>query len=377
MNILLIPDKFKESLSAKEVIIAVKKGLARYNESVNVIEILASDGGDGFIEAISQNNAIKLVEMPTVNSLGRQLNATFALDSKKKVAYIELAKTSGLSLLEPTERNVLETSTYGMGLQIKQALRIGVKKIFLGLGGSATNDAGMGLAVALGYQFLDINGSVLKPCGRNLIKIENIIKPTLIEEIDKVTFIAVNDVKNPLFGLNGAAQTYAPQKGASPSDVKLLENGLKNLSSKVKSQFNIDANQVAGAGAAGGTAYGLKVFFDAKFESGVNFILKQQADLSKVKPKEIDLIITGEGKLDQQTLYGKLVYGVAKWGNKRKIPIVAICGKNTLSYKSAKTLNLLKIIEISDATQSLDYNMKYAAKLVEKAIFEFISQYKP
>lgn len=376
MNILLIPDKFKESLSAKEVINAIKKGLARSKESINVIEILASDGGDGFIEAMVQKKSIKLVEMSTVDSLGRQLNATFALDSKKKVAYIELAKTSGLSLLEPTERNVLETSTYGMGLQIKQALKMGIKKLFLGLGGSATNDAGIGLAVALGYQFLDVNGSVLKPCGRNLIKIENIIKPSHIEKIDKVTFIAVNDVKNPLFGLNGAAQTYAPQKGASPSEVKLLESGLKNLSSKVKSQLNIDAALVAGAGAAGGTAYGLKVFFEAKFESGVDFILKQQTELSSIKPKDIDLIITGEGKLDQQTLYGKLVYGVSNWGTKRQIPVMAICGKNTLSYKSAKTLNLLKIIEISDATQSLDYNMKYAAELVEKAIFEYISQYK-
>jgi glycerate 2-kinase len=376
MNILLIPDKFKESLRAYEVIKAIKKGLSRSKIPIDYTEIIASDGGDGFIEAIAENKNVNLVNMMAFSPLGKLIPSIYAIDLKEKTAYIELAKASGLSLLLPKDRNVLKTSTFGTGMQIKAAVAKGATKIYIGLGGSATNDAGTGIAVALGYKFLDTNDKELDPCGENLIKIDSIIKP-VINDFNEVQFVAVNDVKNVLFGLNGAAQTYAPQKGASPSDVKLLDRGLKHLSEKVKAYLNLDLADISGAGAAGGAAYGLKAFFNAGFISGIDFILNRHTSLQYFKPEDIDFIITGEGKLDSQTLHGKLVYGVADWAKKHQIPVIAVCGINTLSNQSARALNLLQIIEISDSSKSLDYNMKNAAKLLEKALFEFFKHYKP
>jgi len=376
MNILLIPDKFKESLRAYEVIKAIKKGLSRSKIPIDYTEIIASDGGDGFIEAIAENKNVNLVSVISFNPLGKLIPSIYAIDLEEKAAYIELAKASGLSLLSPKDRHVLKTSTFGTGMQIKAAVARGVIKIYVGMGGSATNDGGIGIAVALGYKFLDINGKELAPCGENLIKIDSIIKP-VINDFKKVQFVAVNDVKNVLFGLNGAAQTYAPQKGASLSDVKLLDRGLKHLSTKVKAYLNIDVAHISGTGAAGGAAYGLKAFFNAEFISGIDFILNKHTSLQYFKPEDIDLIITGEGKLDSQTLHGKLVYGVSDWAKKHQIPVIAVCGENTLSNQSARALNLSQIIEISDSSKSLDYNMKNAAKLLEKAMFEFFKHYNP
>ncbi len=376
LNILIIPDKFKGSLTAKELIEALIKGITKANPNNRIESIVASDGGEGFLQAVSQFENLEFINVLSVNSIGKNINTTYAFNPTKKVAYIELAKASGLDLLSKNDYDVMKGSTFGTGLQINDAIKKGATKIFIGLGGSATNDGGIGIATALGYRFLDINGSKLNPCGKNLIKIDSIVKPAN-NGFENVQFVAVNDVRNPLFGLYGAAQTYAPQKGASPEDVKLLDSGLKHLSLKVKSQLKRDAVSIAGSGAAGGTAYGLKVFFDAKFISGIDFILNQNTYLHRVKQNKIDLIITGEGQLDQQTLHGKLVCGVANWAKKHQIPVIAICGKNILSNQSAVTLNLLKIIEISDSSKSLDHNLKHAAKLAEKAIFEFIKQYKP
>ncbi len=377
MNILLIPDKFKGSLTAKELIEALIKGINKVNPNNHIESVMASDGGEGFLQAVSQFENLDFIEMLSVNSIGQNINTCYAFDPIKKVAYIELAKSSGLDLLPKNDYNVMKGSTFGTGLQINNAIKKGAIKIFIGLGGSATNDGGIGMAAALGYRFLDTNGNELNPCGKNLIKIDSIIKP-IINDFENVQFVAVNDVRNPLFGLYGAAQTYAPQKGASSNEVKLLDSGLEHLSLKVKYQLRIDIAHMPGSGAAGGAAYGLRVFFDAEFISGIDFILNRNTYLRRVKQNAVDLIITGEGKIDQQTLHGKLVYGVANWAKKHQIPVIAICGKNTLSNQSsAAVLNLLKIIEISDSSKSLDYNLKHAAKLAEKAIFEFIKQYNP
>jgi len=228
----------------------------------------------------------------------------------------------------------------------------------------------------LGYKFLDAKNCELFPTGEKLSLISKIIPPK--DKLYKdVVFYAVNDVTNILFGKRGAAYVYAKQKGAIKKEILFLDSGLKHLNNVVKRFYGKDFSQIEGTGAAGGTAYGLKVFFDAKFISGADFILNQNTYLQSVKKNKIDLIITGEGKLDQQTLQGKLVCGVANWAKKYKIPVVAICGKNTLSNQSAEKLNLLKIIEISDKTKSIDYNMKHAEKLVKKAIFEFIKQHNP
>jgi len=376
MNILLIPDKFKGSLTVKELIKALKKGINKANLNNNVKPVLASDGGEGFLQAISQFENLEFIKITSVNSIGQNIETVYAFNTSKKIAYIELAKASGLDLLSKKDYDIMKGSTFGTGLQIKDALKKGAKKIYIGLGGSATNDAGIGIAAALGYKFVDIYGKELAPCGENLIKINSIVKPTN-NDFKNAQFVGVNDVKNVLFGKQGAAYVYAKQKGASDKDIAFLDDGLKHLNNKVIELKNQDFSQIEGAGAAGGTAYGLKAFLNAKFISGIDFILNQSTYLQGVKKNEIDLIITGEGCIDQQTLQGKLVCGVANWAQKQKIPVIAVCGKNILSNQSATALNLLKIIEISNSSKSFDYNMKYAAKLAENTIFEFIKQYNP
>ncbi len=369
MNILLIPDKFKSSLSAKEVIEALKKGILKFDSSIQVDEIIASDGGEGFLNAIKKNSNLQEIEMIAVDPLGNELTTVYGFDAKKKIAYIEMAKASGLELLKPEERNVLKTSTYGTGLQIKRAINTGATEIYIGLGGSATNDAGIGIASALGYLFLDKNNMELKPIGKNLLQISKIIPPTT-NKLMSIKFYAVNDVKNPLFGKNGAAMVYGKQKGGDNQSIQILDKGLQNLDRIIKNQFNIDVAHVKGSGAAGGTAYGLKVFFNADFISGIDFIL----DLNKVedllKNNKIDLIITGEGKIDNQTLQGKFISGISKLANKFQIPAIAFCGLNEL--KNIESLGLTAIIEIADNSKSLDYNMKNASELLQNAVLNYL-----
>jgi len=373
MNILLIPDKFKGSLSANEVITAIKKGIIEFDPSIQIHHIIASDGGDGFIDAIQENINIELIKVVSVDPLGRELLTTYGLDIENDTAYIELANASGLTLLTSTDRNVLKTSTYGTGLQIKHALNNGVRKIFIGLGGSATNDGGIGIAAALGYRFLDHNNIELKPIGENLQFISTIISPSK-KLIDQVKFYAVNDVKNPLFGENGAAYIYGAQKGGNKEAIELLDKGLQNLHHVVEDCLGLNMAGNPGTGAAGGTAFGLNVFFNADFIEGAEFILNKNREIEYLKNGDIDLIITGEGMIDDQTFHGKLVNGVANIGKKYKVPVMAICGKKQLLEKDNKCLNLVEIIEIADESKSLVYNMRNAAQLIQKNIFNYFKK---
>nr|WP_273567212.1 glycerate kinase [Maribacter sp. Hal144] len=212
MRILLIPDKFKGSLSAQGVIDALKKGIHAAIPTAEFFSVLASDGGDGFLNSIAANVLCENVFIDTVDPLGRKITSTYLLNKNDETAYIELAKASGLELLSLQERNAMVTSTYGTGLEIKDAIQKGATKIYVGLGGSATNDGGIGIANALGYDFQDESGVVLNPIGKNLSLIHAIKKNNQIFPAD-VSVFAVNDVDNPLFGKRGAAYTYGAQKG--------------------------------------------------------------------------------------------------------------------------------------------------------------------
>ena len=370
MNILLIPDKFKGSLSAQEVIESLKKGILDFKKSIRFHEVIASDGGDGFLDAIVEKDSIKIIDMISKDPLGRNLKSNYGFDFKNRIAYIELANTSGLSLLSKKERNVLKTSTYGTGIQIKHAIANGAKKIYIGLGGSATNDAGIGIASALGYQFLNNQKEVLAPIGEHLSEIISVLEPDT-KFYEQIHFYAVNDVKNPLFGENGAANVYAKQKGADNSAIELLDQGLRNLHRIIKNKLGIDAAFDAGSGAAGGAAYGLRVFLKARFIEGAEFMLKKNGIYKYLKKDSIDLIITGEGMIDDQTSYGKLVSGVSKIASNFNIPVIAICGKKNLLNITKENLGLTEVVEIADPTKSLEYNMENASQLIEKSIYKY------
>ncbi len=373
MKVLVLPDKFKGSLTAKEVVHHISKGVLQVFPGAQIHHALVSDGGDGFLEAISSYVSVKSITVDTVDPLGRPIAAPILFDDKNSTAYIELAKASGLVMLEDSERNPMKTSTYGSGLQFKQVMEMGAKTIYLGLGGSATNDGGIGMAKALGYQFLDASGEELEPIGENLSKIHRIIQA---EDWEGISFFAVNDVNNPLFGQDGAAHVYAEQKGASEAQIAMLDQGLRHLDGVVQARLQKHYATIPGAGAAGGAAYGLKTFCNATFLSGVEFILGLSGIHEILERERFDFIITGEGKIDNQTLQGKLISGVVALGKQFEIPVVGVCGKLALSANEQQRFPIDYMVEISEKDMPLSYNMQHAATLLEKGIIHFFTQHR-
>lgn len=374
MRVVLVPDKFKESLSAQEVSDAIAMGIRRCFPEVDILSFGASDGGDGFLEAIAAVRPIQGKQCKIQDPLGRPIIASYLWDQERGIAYVELAKTSGLALLEPNERNPLLTGTLGCGMLIKEAIAIGAKKVFVGLGGSATNDGGMGIAVALGYTFYDAQDQILKPIGESLSRISRIEKPKTRSFLEGVELYAVNDVTNPLWGPTGAAYTYAPQKGANNQQVQLLDLGLNHLDEQVSIHLGIRAGQLPGSGAAGGAAFGLRAFLGATFVAGSNFILEYSGLNSELKNRPADLIITGEGKIDDQTLQGKFIQGVLELGAKSGIPVGAVCGICTLAPKKLQAAGFEWVLEVSDHNKSLSWNLSNAANRIEKEVEAFFSE---
>jgi len=370
----LIPDKFKGSLSAHEVIASITRGVRKVHPQASINSIAASDGGDGFLDSILENVNCEVVKCDSVDPLGRAIETEYLYNNIDNSAFIELAKASGVALLKASEQDVMQSSTLGTGLLIKDAILKGAVSIYIGLGGSATNDAGLGIAQALGYYFLDDLANQITPVGSNLSKIKSIHKKRNAISLKGISFFAVNDVDNPLFGKDGAAYTYAKQKGASDKEIEELDCGLQDFSNLVRLQTNKNAAQFSGSGAAGGAAYGLKVFCDATFVSGIDFIL----EISKVKEllegNDFDYIITGEGKFDKQTLNGKLIKGVIDLGERYKLPVLAVCGQLDLEKEKLEKFKKLTVIEIKDASKPLKYTLKNAAALVEKTIQVFFEK---
>lgn len=372
MNVLLIPDSFKDCLPSDKVAAAMRDGVLSIFKDAKTFQIQASDGGEGFLNSVrSYIPSVIEQKSVTVDPLGRDLTTTYLLTADKKSAYIELANASGLELLTKLERSPLNTSTLGTGYQIKSAIDQGVETIYIGLGGSATNDAGIGIAQALGYQFYDAEGRKLAPVGKSLSRIAR-IEPPDVKSWSGVTLVAVNDVLNPLFGSTGAAYTYGPQKGATTQDVELLDQGLQNLDRMMhKYVINSDA-MLPGSGAAGGTAYGLKWFLGAEFVSGVSLILNMARFSEMIISNRIDLIFTGEGKIDSQTAFGKLIHGVVTESAPHGIPVMAVCGKLDLNAKGVKDIGLAAAAQLYDANQTPGYSYEHAYRLIKERTAELL-----
>jgi len=383
MHILLIPDSFKDSISATEIVQQLEQGFSELDAQISTESCIASDGGEGFLDFVKKYVDVTMIPVQTVDPLGRDMVAEYAFaktcpettSGAHKTAYIELAKASGLELLADAERNPLLTSTYGTGLQIKDAIKKGATEIYIGLGGSATNDGGTGIAHALGYEFLDERGSKFVPKGGNLIDIFHINKPASLE-LPKI--YAINDVDNVLTGTSGAAHIYGKQKGASPEEILLLDNGLSSLANVVSRVLKSNETNTPGSGAAGGSGYGLKTFCNASFIPGVTFLAKLSGIEKRLKEGQIDLIVTGEGSIDEQTLRGKLVKGVADLGNTYQIPVVAICGIDQLeSNASIEKLGLKKVFAVTDLASSKEdsfINATTYIKQLARLIFESSQQ---
>lgn len=372
MNFLLVPDKFKGSLSAKQVIDAISRSVYVTHPGANIYSVVASDGGEGFLESVRFYMDLESIEINTTDPLGRKIKTEYLLNRQTGEAYIELAKASGLELLKKEERNPLLTSTKGTGIQIKDAVLRGAKKIYIGLGGSATTDAGLGIAAAFDFLLLDELGNSLEPIGKNLSKISTIEPSNFLKEHKNLQIFAVNDVENPLFGPTGAAYVYSAQKGANKEEIIFLDKGLQNLQTIVKRDMGLDYAHLPGCGAAGGAAYGLKTFLNAKFISGTDFLFQLAAIEQLLESNPIDFIITGEGKIDEQTFSGKLIHGILEFGKAHSIPVIAICGTLELDKELCLAKGLHAVLEVRDPSKSLAFNMENAASLIEKSIVQYM-----
>lgn len=374
MKILVAPDKFKGSLSAQEVCDAIEKGIKKHDSTIEVIKHPLADGGEGTLEILQHYFPLKNVVLEVQNPLFKTIKASYFVS--KDTAYIEMSNASGLQLLEKKDQNCYYTSTIGTGQLIKDAISKGFKNINLFIGGSATNDAGIGMATALGYFFFDANGNQLSPIGKELINISKIDSNSLFFDLNKINFTVICDVKNPLFGENGAAYVYAAQKGASKKEIELLNKGLQNFSVQVQNHLNIDVNNIEGSGAAGGLGAGAVAFLNAKMQSGIEFVLEQTNFNNQIN-KGIDLIITGEGSVDKQTLQGKVVKGISDVSKKNNIPFYIVAGIVKDKDIIVEGLSPLGISSIMELGVSVDEAMKNASKHVNaiaNAIFRNIKK---
>ncbi|MGB5189296.1 glycerate kinase [Robiginitalea sp.] len=376
MRIALIPDKFKGSLTAAQVCDAMEAGIRLVYPGAEIRRFAASDGGDGFLEAVLAVRPMEVVQVPVTDPLGREVNASFLHDPKTGEAYIEMARASGMELLTPGERNPIRTDTRGTGQLILKAAQLGARHIFVGLGGSGTNDGGCGIASVFGYRFLDSNQKELPPVGGSLEGIARILPPANPVLPKSVRITAVYDVNNPLWGPQGAAQVYAAQKGASPQDIQRLDAGLQNLEERVREQLGVDAGHLPGAGAAGGTAFGLKCFLGADFTNGTDLVLRLNGFEQYLREPKTDYVFTGEGRIDTQTLNGKLIQGVLQLASARKCPVVAVCGQCDAPLEALSSMGFEAVLQVSDPHKSLAYAMEHAYELVSDSVQGFLRQKK-
>lgn len=348
MNILIACDSFKDGLPALEVCEAIAKGIQLANPAVQTQLLPLADGGEGTAEILTYHADGQWVQKKVQDPLFREITAYYGLSKDRKTAFIDMAQAAGLQLLLPAERNPLHTSTYGTGQLILAAMQQGVEKIILGIGGSATNDGGIGMARALGYVFKDKKGNILKGCGAELPEVSVIIPP----KVDFPTIEVLCDVTNPLYGPQGAAYTYGRQKGADELMLELLDQGLQNLASRVKEQLGVEGAEIAGAGAAGGMGYGAMTFLKASLHSGIGAVMHYAHFAEHIKAA--DLIITGEGKIDEQTRQGKLISGICQEAMVYNKPVIAFCGALLASPRLVREIGLSAAFSIQTHPTSLE-----------------------
>ncbi len=324
MTLTLAFDSFKGSLTSAEVADAFAEGVLSVLPTATIRKVSIADGGEGTAESLVNQLGGTWVHTKVCDPLGRPIIAQYGLINEGKTALIELAAAGGLTLLSPEERNPLLTTTYGTGQQIADALKRGARSLLIGIGGSATNDGGMGLLQALGFRFMDTEGNELYGRGDALEKVAYIDDANALPELKEADIRVACDVDNPLCGPNGAAHIFAPQKGANPEMVARLDSGLRHYAEVIKHFNGFDLNQLPGAGAAGGTGGGLAALLGAKLRRGIDLILQALRFDELIKGS--DLVVTGEGRIDRQTLMGKAPAGILRAASRQGIPTLALAG---------------------------------------------------
>lgn len=364
-KIVIAPDSFKESMSAKQTGLAIEHGFKTiFGDELKTDIIPMADGGEGTTEALVEALDAKTYTVKVHDPLFREITASYARSRDNRVAIIEMAAASGLDLIRTDERNPLITTTFGVGELIKDALDHNVTKIILGIGGSATNDGGSGMLNALGVKFLNSNNDEIELGGGALAHLTHIDASNLDYRLNDVTFEVACDVTNPLLGHNGATYIYGPQKGATEKMIPKLDAALTNYHDIIEKEYHISVKDIPGAGAAGGLGAGILTFFNASLSNGIDIVLKETQFLKRIK--DADLIITGEGKIDAQTIYGKTPIGVAKASKQFDLPVIAICGSLGKEYQVVYQHGIDSVFSIIESPSELPYLLKNGGQFLTR-----------
>ena len=369
-RILVIPDSFKDSISSNEFCDITKTAIQKINHACVVDCIPIGDGGEGSLDSFKLIKDYTFKTMLVKNPINELVKATYCINKKTKTGIIELAQASGIQLVPTELRKPTKTTSYGTGQLIENIISEGMKKIILFIGGSATNDVGIGMLDALGFSFRDYGNKKLAASVKNLNKIYKIEKSPIYDSIKKIKFIVACDVANPLIGPNGATQTFGKQKGASDKELRELEENVIHFSKIVIKKLGRDYTKHDGAGAAGGVGFAALSFLNAEFEGGFKLISKLLNLKDKIKKGNYDYIITGEGCIDEQTQYGKLLKHVADLGKKHSTPVIAFTGKlkKDLSHLNLPGLTIAN--QITPKNTNLTTAIKDTSKNLHKAINE-------
>lgn len=359
MHILIACDSFKDALAAKQVCAAIAKGLSKSRPTLQITQMPLSDGGEGLLDVLAEPLALHAIEIEACDPLGRPIACRYGLSHDGQTCVVEMAQASGLQHLTLSERNPSKTSTFGTGQLLKDAHMRGARHAILAIGGSATNDAGVGAATALGWGFLDDHGEQVPPDGGHLKDIARILpSPFPFEKMEVLC-----DVTNPLFGPKGAAWVYGRQKGGDDQMLSELDEGLKHIASLVFAQLGRDIAAIPGAGAAGGLGFGAMAFLGAKLRRGIEAVL-DITGFDKAA-QQVDLIITGEGHLDGQSAQGKLIQGLC--ARAKPVPVIALCGKLSASADEIKAIGLKAAYSINEEQRPLSEMLRSTAINLESA----------
>lgn len=354
LRVIVAPDSFKGSLSAIDVCSAIHEGVKNVFPDAEVVNLPLGDGGEGTLEICMSILEGRLLKTDVESPIGEKVNASYLLTGNG-VAIIESAEACGLNLVKDKVRSILNAQTTGVGELIVKAVSENVKKIIVFLGGSATNDGGLGMLHVLGYRFYDTDSNELTPIPENLNKINFISDSEVSPTLKEIEFTVCADVENPLLGENGCARVFAPQKGASEGQVEILEKGMENFAAKVKDFIGTDFSIHSGCGAAGGLGFAFKSFLGAEIKSGIDFILDMTAFDSMLD--DCTLVITGEGKVDNQSLMGKVLSGLLKRCLKKNVPLVALGGRVDTLYDLNKA-GVTAVFPVSGPGESLSALME-------------------
>ena len=368
MKVVIAPQSFKGSISALDAARAMEQGVKRVISDAETVLVPVADGGDGTLETLVEATGGDIRSAKVTGPIGEPVEAEWGALGDGESAMIEMARTSGLALLSLDERDPLRTTTYGLGEIIREALDAGFRSFIVGIGGSATNDGGAGMAQALGVRLLDESGNDLPPGGAALADLRKINTSGLDARAAASQFSVACDVSNPLTGPEGASAVYGPQKGATPDLVEQLDDALGNFAEVVERDIGRSINDVPGSGAAGGLGGGMMAFLDGSLRAGVDIVLDQVGLNEQLEGA--DLVITGEGQLDFQTVYHKAPIGVAWRAKERGIPVIAISGSLGQGFEDVHPEGIDAVASIVCAPMSLDEASTRAGELIADAVAE-------